>query len=101
MTKNPFLNAFFAALYITLVAVFMYYGSQLFPQKDTVLAPIAMISLFTLSATIMAYVFLYQPLMLFLNGHQKSAVKLFLQTVAAFATITILVFVLLFFGIFK
>lgn len=101
MTKNPFINAFFATLYITLVAVFMYYGSQLFPQKDTVLAPIAMISLFTLSAAIMAYVFLYQPLMLFLGGHQKTAVKLFLQTIAAFAGITCLVFVLLFLGVFK
>jgi len=101
MTKNPFLNAISATLYIALIGLFMFYGTELFPQKDTLLTPIAMISLFTLSAAVMGYIFLSQPLMLFLDGHQKHAVKLFLQTVAAFAAITILVFVLIFLGVFK
>ena len=101
MTKNPFINAVFATLYITLVAVFMFYGSRFFPREDTILAPIAMISLFTLSAAMMGYLFLYQPLQLFLDGHKKNAVNLFLQTVAVFAGITVLVFILIFLGAFK
>lgn len=101
MTKNPFINAVSATLYITLVALFMFYGSKAFPAKDTILTPIAVLSLFTLSAAVMAYLFLYQPLMLFLDGHKKNAVNLFLQTVAVFAGITVLVFVLLFLGAFK
>ena len=95
MTKNPFLNAIFATLYITAVASFMFYGSKIFPSADTILAPIAMISLFTLSAAVMAYLFLLEPLQLFLDGHKKKAVNLFLQTVAVFALITFLIFVLI------
>ncbi|MCW1949138.1 MAG: hypothetical protein KIH89_001670 [Candidatus Shapirobacteria bacterium] len=101
MTKNPLINAICATLYITLIGLFMFYGTQLFPQKDTILTPIAMISLFTLSAAIMGYIFLSQPLILFLDGHQKTAVKLFLQTIAAFAIITLIVFLLIFLGIVK
>ena len=101
MTKNPFINALTATLYISCIAVFMFYVTKTFPQKDTVLAPIAMISLFTLSAAIMGFVFLYQPLQLLLDGHKKKAVDLFLQTVAVFAGITVLVFILIFFGVLK
>lgn len=101
MTKNPFINAASATLYITFVALFMFYGSKFFGPKDTILTPIAVLSLFTLSAAMMGYLFLYQPLMLFMDGHRKNAVNLFLQTVAVFAGITALVFILLFLGVFK
>lgn len=101
MTKNPFINAASATLYITFVALFMFYGNKFFGPKDTILTPIAAISLFTLSAAVMGYLFLYQPLLLLIDGHKKSAVNLFLQTLAVFAGITLLVFVLLFLGVFK
>lgn len=101
MTKNPFINAASASLYITLVAAFMFYGSKSFPPKDTVLAPIAMISLLTLSAAVMGFLFIYQPLQLLLDGHKKNAVNLFLQTIAVFAGITVLVFVLIFLRVIK
>lgn len=101
MTKNPFLNAASATLYISFIALFMYYGNTIFGPKDTLLTPIAVLSLFTLSAAVMGYLFLYQPLMLFLDGHKKKAVNLFLQTVAVFAGITFFVFVLIFLGVFR
>jgi len=100
MTKNPFINAAAASSYIILVAFFMFYGSKLFGPKDTILAPIAMISLFTLSAAMMGYLFVYQPLQLLLDGHKKQGVDLFVRTVAVFAGITVVVFILLFFGVF-
>ena len=101
MTKNPFINALSATLYITAVASFMFYGSKSFPPKDTILTPIAMISLFTLSAAVMGSLFIYQPLILFLDGHKKKSVDFFLQTLAVFALITTLIFVLLFLRILK
>lgn len=100
MTKNPFINALTASSYITLVALFMFYGSKLFGPKDTILTPIAIISLFTLSAAMMGYLFVYQPLQLLLDGHKKQGINLFLQTVGVFAGITLVVFILLFFGVF-
>ena len=101
MTKSSFLNAISAILYITFVALLMFYGNKLFGPKDTILTPIAMLSLFTLSAAVMGYLFLYQPIIFFLDGHRKSAVNLFLKTIAVFAGITVLVFILIFLGVFK
>lgn len=102
MTKNPFLNALSASGYIVAVVSVMTFLSQTQKNKpDTFLAPILALSLLTLSVTVMAYVFFYQPLQLFLEGRKKQAIDLFLQTVAIFAGITLLVFVLLFLGVFK
>ena len=101
MTKNPFINAGTATAYIAAIALFMFYGIRLAPPKDTILTPIAIISLFTLSAAVMGYIFLYQPLMLFLDGHKKNAVNLFLQTVAVFAGITVVILLLLFSGVIR
>lgn len=97
MTKNPFLNALVAAIYITIVASVMYYGPKLAGEgRDTVIVPIAIISLFTLSAAVMGYLFLYQPIQLFLDGEKKSAVNLFLQTIGVFAGITAIILLTLF-----
>ena len=100
MTRNPFINALAATLYISLVASIMFYGINHTGSVNSVVIPIAMISLFTLSAAVMGYLFLYQPLQLYLDGKKKEAVDLFLQTVAVFAGITALILTLLFLGIF-
>lgn len=99
MTKNPFLNALSASLYIVLVSTFMFYGTQIIGPEDSVAAPIAMLSLFTLSAAVMGYIFLGQPVLLYLDGKKKEAVKLFLNTVAVFAVITVICLALLLSGI--
>jgi hypothetical protein len=101
MTKNPFINALAATVYISAVATIPFFGKQLFGPGNSFLIPIAMISLFTLSAAVMGFLFLYQPLLLLLDGHKKNAVKLFLQTVASFAGITLIVFLLLYFRVFR
>ena len=101
MTKNPFLNALCASLYIMAVATLMYNAKTVFGPKDTFLTPIAVLSLFTLSAASMGYIFLYQPVLLLLDGHKKKAVNLFLQTVAVFAGVTVMVFLVMLSGVFK
>lgn len=101
MTKNPLINAVAATLYIAGISLVMSNGNKLFGTHDTFLTPIAVLSLFTLSAAVMAFVFAYQPLMLFLEGQKKRAVNLFLQTVGVFAAITVLIFVVMFLNIFK
>ncbi len=99
MTKNPFLNALAAAAYIALVACIMFYGPRVAAKEDSVIAPIALISLFTLSAAVMSYLFLYQPLQFFLEGKKREGITLFLKTVAVFAGLTILALFMLFSGI--
>ncbi|HVZ58272.1 MAG TPA: hypothetical protein VG935_00755 [Patescibacteria group bacterium] len=101
MTKSPIINALAASLYIIIVALVMNFASSHFPQKNTFLAPIAVVSLFTLSAAVMAYIFLYQPIQLFMANKKDKAVTFFLQTLAVFACITVLIFALVFSGIIR
>ena len=86
MTKNPFINALAGLLYIVLVVSALFNAEFLFgAQEDTILIPIAALSLFVFSASTMAYLFLYQPLQMFLDGEKKDAVNLFLKTLGVFA----------------
>lgn len=102
MTKNPLINAFGSLAYIVLVVSLINFVSHIQKNKpDTFLAPVAFLSLFTLSAAVMGYIFLYQPLQLYFDDKKKQAVNLFLQTLAAFAGITFIVFVLVLSGILK
>jgi hypothetical protein len=93
MTKNPFVNALGALAYIVAIIYVLNYvmGAKGFADEFT--APLVMLSLFTLSTAMMGYIFLYQPVLLLVDGKKKEAVKLFLQTVLAFATITALILV--------
>ena len=99
MTKNPFINAISATLYIALVALVMFFGSKHSDPVNPIIGPIAIISLFTLSAAVMGYIFCYQPAQLYFNKKKKAAVDLFLKTLIIFAAITILMLILLFSGI--
>ncbi|MFS8160358.1 MAG: hypothetical protein ACMG6E_09165 [Candidatus Roizmanbacteria bacterium] len=101
MTKNPFLNAGAATLYISCVASLMFFGMKHTSPDNSVIVPIAMLSLATLSAAVMSYLFFSQPLQLYFDGKKKQAVDLFIKTLATFAGITILVFALLISGVFK
>ncbi len=99
MTKNPLINALAATSYITLVASLMFYGSNHPGPDKSVLIPIAMMSLFTLSAAMMGYIFLSQPLQLYLDGKKKDGINLFIKTLAIFAGITSLALFALFSGV--
>ena len=100
MSKNPFFNALAATGYISLVALLMSNAEKIFGHNGkTILIPIAMVSLFTLSATVMSYIFGSQPLQLYLDGKKKEGVNLFVKTVGIFAMLTVLAFLLLFLGI--
>ena len=96
MTKNPFLNALAAIAYIALVSSLMFFGTQNARPEDSVLAPIMIISLFTLSAAVMGYIFLYNPFRLYFDGQKKEALNLFLQTLGTFAVIVAIVMIISF-----
>ena len=101
MSKNPFLNALAAIIYIILIVTVIDYGMKLTSDREeTIVIPIAMISLFTLSTAVMGYLFLYEPFKLHFDGNKLGAIKLFLQTVLIFAVITAIIFILLFSGVF-
>lgn len=100
MTKNPILNALSASAYIILVVSIMTFVTQPLRHKpDTFFAPIIFLSVLTLSVAVMAFLFFYQPLQLFIEGKKKEAVNLFVKTVGVFAAITVMALILLFSGL--
>lgn len=100
MTKNPLINALCASGYIVLIITVMTFVTKPLQNKpDTFFAPVVALSLLTLSVAIMAFLFFYQPLMLFIDGKKKEALSFFAKTVGIFAIITTLSLVLLSFGV--
>ena len=101
MSKNPLVNAIAASLYIVLVISILDYGMSNAAPTKSIVAPIVMVSVFTLSAAVMGYLFFYHPAVMYFDGKKDHAVKLFLQTVISFAVITGLLLSLLFSGLVK
>jgi hypothetical protein len=90
MTTNPFLNALGALAYVISVVSFIHFATGFAETgpDESVLVPIGMLSLLSLSAAVMAYIFFYQPILMLFDGKRKEAVQLFLQTIATFAALT-------------
>ena len=102
MSKNPIINALSASAYIILGVTVMTFVTQPLKNKpDTFFAPVVLLSLLTLSVAVMAFLFFYQPFLLFIEGKKKEAVNLFVKTVGIFAIMTAVVLILLFSGVFK
>lgn len=98
--KKPIIHAATAMSYIVGLFLLLFFGIGEPNSPDPALMPVIMLSLFVLSAAIMGYLFLSEPLMLYLDGKKKEAVQFFYQTVLWFAVFTALVIIgqLLFLG---
>lgn len=88
--KKPFLHALSAGAYIVLIVnIIGFFGRSNMPE-DTILAPIAMLSLLVLSVAFMAFIFFYEPVRMFGAGDTKGALDFFGKTLACFAGIVLL-----------
>lgn len=96
MSNNPLYNAAAALAYIVAIASFLFYMPKAENSPDTILVPVAMLSLFVLSASVMGYLFLYEPLLQIFEGRKQAGAALFLKTVGIFALLTVSSLVLLF-----
>jgi hypothetical protein len=99
MSKNPIVNATTAGAYIVLIVSVISLAEKFSSHPDKFLAPVVFLSLFTLSAAVMGYIFCYQPVQLYIDGKKKQAVNLFLHTTLIFGCFTALALALLFTGI--
>jgi SNF family Na+-dependent transporter len=93
MNKNSYLNAVLASAYIVCMATLLQNGRYIFGEQDNFLSPIIFLSLFVLSAALMGYLFIGEPVQLFLDGHKKQALTFFWQTVSTFAGITVVILI--------
>lgn len=95
MIKKPVLNAIFAIAYIVAIVLMIFgIGKLSMEDKAGLFIPIAMLSLFTLSAAVMGYLFLFNPVTLYLDGQKKEAVKYLFHTIGWFAGITLIVWII-------
>jgi hypothetical protein len=88
--KSALLNSIGTAIYIALVATLMTYGNKIFGQDQGVLNGVGILLLMVLSVLIVGTLVIGKPLMLYLDGSKKEAVKLLLQTILILAIITII-----------
>lgn len=95
--KKPFLYALGSALYIVgIVSVISFVASALKNQKDTIVIPMVMLSLFVLSAAVMGFLFLSEPLRLLIENKKQEAIVFFFKTVGIFACFVVIFTILLF-----
>ena len=87
MKANPFAYATFAALYIVIVVNVMNFMMSITKEGsgDGILVPMAVLSLFVLSAAVMGYLFVFEPVRLYLEGKKSDGISFFLKTVGTFA----------------
>ena len=96
--KKPFLHASGAALYIVFI-VFVTQTVSYFlkSQNGTFVPPMTVLSLFVLSAAVMGFLFLSEPLYLLAENKKQEAIAFFGKTVGFFACYVILFAIILFF----
>ncbi len=92
MSQNPLLNAVAALAYILGVASLMFVASIYLPEQQgfPILGMTLFLSLFVFSAAAMGFIFLSKPMTMYLDGQKKEGVKLFLETLGAFAGLTLI-----------
>jgi len=95
--KKPFLHALAAALYIVIIVLVVnVVTSALKSQNETIIIPMTMLSLFVLSAAVMGYLFLSEPLYLLAENRKQEAIIFFAKTVGIFACFVVIFTILLF-----
>lgn len=94
--KKPFLHALGAIAYIVTLVAIMFSAESFVPKEDNIAMPIVMLGLLVLSVAIMGFLFLSEPLKLFLEGQKSEAVNFFMKTVGIFACFILLFGILIF-----
>ena len=94
--KSAVTNSIATALYIVLVAMFLFYaGNNQFGGSQSVLIPIFMLMLFVFSAALTGTLILGKPVLLYLEGKKKEAVTMIAYTLGVFFFIMLIALVLL------
>jgi hypothetical protein len=94
--KTALVNSVATALYIMLVASFMYYGSTIkIGRSNEILAPIALLMLFVFSASLTGFLMIGKPAQMYVDGKKKEALSLLTYTLIFFSIITLAAIILL------
>jgi len=75
-------NAAGVLIYISSIAWFIFNADQIFGEADSFLAPLLMLLLFVISASITGLLILGKPIGLYLGNHKKEAFFLLFTTLS-------------------
>lgn len=77
---NSFVHAASVVLYVSAVSWLLFNAETMFKEPPELLAPVLMLLLFIVSATVTGLLVLGKPLSLYLDGFKKDALVLLLST---------------------
>lgn len=92
--KNALINSILAVAYIALVATFMNHAENTFGPANKFIVAITMLSLLVFSVAIMGILIFGRPVMWYLDGAKKEAMKLLFCTLG-FIFIALVIFLLI------
>ena len=90
--KKSLINAGLAALYVFILTFIMSNNKSIPKGAPEFLIGMGMLLIFVISATIMGYLVLGKPILMYLDGAKKEAVKLFYLTVTWLILIAVTIF---------
>lgn len=97
LVKRAMVNAVGTAVYILLVASFMFFlESRFADEPDTLLAPVSALLLFVCSAAITGFLVVGKPAMLYVDGRKKESLLLLGYTLGMLIIFTLVAFTFLF-----
>jgi len=95
--KNAFIDAIGTAVYVVLVASFMFLMQESMPREiNSAIISIAMLLLFVFSAALTGIMVFGKPIIWYLNGKKKEAISLISWTLLILFIIILIVFLILF-----
>lgn len=95
IAKTSLIDATLAALYVFVLSLLMSNNQVIFKGSPEFLIGVAMLLVFVISATIMGYLVLGKPILMYVDGAKKEAVKLFYLTVTWLILIASVIFICL------
>jgi len=96
LLKRAIGDALGTAIYVFLVSQIMTHGDQLFGEiENNSLAPMVFLLMFVFSALVTGYLVLGKPIMLYLDGQKKEAVRLLFYTGASLFILMLIGFIII------
>src|SRR3989338_182521 len=93
LIQRSLFNALGTIAYVSVVVTIMQNGEKIFGSINQTIAPIAMLTLFVLSAAVTCSLVLGKPVMLYLNNQKNEAIKLFVYTLCWLALAVIILLI--------
>lgn len=95
LVSYSFVHSVGVLLYTALVVFILNNAPKIFGQTMNYLGALALLLLFVLSATIVGLLVLGKPVLLYMDGQKKEAIKLLLYTIGWLLLFTLIIFVIL------